>query len=184
MAAKIDIVNSALVLLGQDVLTSLSADNRKARICAQRIDKAIRAVLRAYPWNCAIKRGSLAALSSTPAYGYTYEYQLPTDCLRVLEIQDDPEFKIEGRKILTDASAPLRYAYLCEADPSEFDSLVEEAVAARLAADIAYPLANDKTLGQAMYALYKDKLLEAQSIDAQEGTAPTYEYEGWIEARL
>ena len=184
MAAKIDIVNSALVMLGQDVLTSLSDDSRKARICSQRIDKVLRAVLRAYPWNCAVKRTNLAALTSTPAYGYTYEYQLPTDCLRVLEVQDGPEFRIEGRKILTDASAPLYIAYLAEVDVSEYDPLLEDAAAARLAADVAYPLTNDKGLADRMYALYQAKLSEAQGIDAQEGTPVTYQFEGWIESRL
>jgi hypothetical protein len=87
----VSLCNTALDLLGSDTITSLADDSKPARLCARNIGRVRDAVLRAYPWNCAIARASLAALAGAPAWGFAAHYQLPEGpdpayCLRVLEI--------------------------------------------------------------------------------------------------
>ena len=48
--------------------------------------------------------------------------------------------------------------------------LLVEAIAARLAADISYNLANSTSLTPTMWQLYESKLSEARFVDATEGT--------------
>ena len=135
------------------------------------------AVLRAHPWNFAITRATLAQLSTTPAYEYAYQYSLPTDpyCLRVLSMEyQDYVFKIEhlagtGRVLLSDEST-AKILYIAKiTDTAQFDSLFVDALTAKLAADLSYPVTNSTSLQLQMHKLYELKLSEARSIDGQEG---------------
>jgi hypothetical protein len=95
---------------------------------------------------------------------------LPSDCLRVLTIQNyDSNYKIEGRKILTnDTSVKLVYVARIT-DPNEMDVLLRETISAALASDIAYAVTANATLQQRMAEKYQLKLSEARHADAGEG---------------
>ena len=43
-------------------------------------------MLRAHPWNCAIKRVILSPDVEMPAFGYTYQFTLPADWIRTLSV--------------------------------------------------------------------------------------------------
>tara|TARA_R100000700_G_scaffold40105_1_gene54760 strand:+ start:3001 stop:3591 length:591 start_codon:yes stop_codon:yes gene_type:complete len=173
MASDVDICNSALNMIGASNIISLTEDSRAARVCNQRYEFVRDAVFRAHPWNCLINRVEVAADATAPAFEFEYAHTLPTDpyCLRVLRPQDpDSVFKIEGRKLLAN-STPFKFIYIARVtDPNEYDQLLIEALAARLAADISYALVNSATLTQSLFAIYDAKLSEARFVDATEGT--------------
>ena len=186
----VSICNRALDTLGADPITSLEDTSKAGRLCSRNYVISRDAVLRAYPWNCAMARASLAALTETPAFGFAYYYQLPTDFLRLWRLQDDDEgvvkWRIEGRRIATDQAAPLLivYAQVVE-DPAQFDALLVDALAARLAADIAYSLVGSQQAQAAAWDVYRAKLTEARQIDAQEqGVPDEFSAPDWIESRL
>jgi|TARA_R110000744_G_C19177061_1_gene542318 hypothetical protein len=173
MASDVDICNSALNMLGASNIVSLTEDSRAGRLCNQRYEFVRDAVMRAHPWNCLITRASIAADAEAPAFEFTYAHTLPVSpyCLRVLRPQDpNTIFKIEGRKILANAT-PFAFIYVARVtDPNEYDQLLVETIAARMAADISYALVNSNVLTQTMFALYEQKLSEARFVDATEGT--------------
>jgi hypothetical protein len=173
MASDVDICNSALNAIGASNIISLTEDSRAARVCNQRYEFVRDSVFRAHPWNCLISRVEVAADSTAPAFEFEYAHTLPTDpyCLRVLRPQDpDSVFKIEGRKLLANTT-PFKFIYISRVtDPNQYDQLLIEALAARLAADISYALVNSATLTQSLYAIYESKLSEARFVDATEGT--------------
>lgn len=173
MTSIVDICNSALNMIGATNIIALNEDSKSARVCNQRFANVRDAVMRAHPWNCIVTRASLAADTETPAFTFAYQYTLPTDpyCLRVLHLDyHDLEYKVEGRKIMTDESE-LNLVYLARVeDPNEYDMLLVEAMAARLAADISFNLANSSSLTPVMWDLYTKKLSEARFVDASEGT--------------
>ena len=173
MASDVDICNSALNMIGASNIISLTEDSRAARVCNQRYEFVRDAVFRAHPWNCLISRVEVAADATAPAFEFEYAHTLPTDpyCLRVLRPQDpDSVFKIEGRKLLAN-STPFKFIYISRVtDPNEYDQLLIEALAARLAADVSYALVNSATLTQSLFAIYDAKLSEARFVDATEGT--------------
>ena len=177
MATEVSICSNALRKLGDDPITSLTDDTERARLCNALYEPTRDGVLRAHPWNFAITRASLTRLSSTPAYGFSYQYALPTDpyCLRVLEMEyQDYIFKIEnlateGRVLLTDEGT-AKILYIAKiTDTAQFDSLFVDALTAKLAADLAYPVTNSTSLQLQMHKLYELKLSEARSVDGQEG---------------
>ena len=186
MDAQTQIVNKALILIGAQRILSMADAGNEAQTAAELWDSVRDAVMRAYPWNCCVRQATLAALSSTPAFGYSYQYQLPQDplCLRVLGMQyHDSIFRIQGRYLLTDESTCSITYIARETDITIWDPLLKEAVAARLASELAYPLSNSATLAKTRWDLYREILAEARSIDAQEGTPEQYEVTAWLDAR-
>ena len=201
MASTVDIANFALNNLGASNITSLDENSKAARVVNQRYESVRDAVFRAHPWNCLINRASLAQETSTPAFGYTYQYALPTDpfCLRVLEFsngslsypQDNitnntggPVFVIEGRKLLTDeGSAQIKYIGRIT-DTQLYDASLTEALAARLAAEICYAITGSTSMVQIQTSLYEAKVNEARFNDATEGATQRLEASDFIESRF
>lgn len=111
MASEVEICNSALIKLGDDTITSLTDDSKRARLCNAQFARLRDEVLRAHPWNFAIRRASLAKLSQAPAFEFAAAFRLPEDpyCLRVLLLFDGSapqgisrhRWKIEGRTLPT-----------------------------------------------------------------------------------
>jgi hypothetical protein len=170
MASVVEICNSALNQLGASTILSLTENSKNGRLCNARYETVKDSVLRAHPWNAAIKRQALAADTATPAWGFAKQYTLPSDCLRVLTIQNyQSNYKIEGRKILTnDDNVKLVYVARIT-DPNEMDVLLRETISAALASDIAYAVTANATLQQRMAEKYQLKLSEARHADASEG---------------
>ena len=172
MSSQVDICNGALNQLGASTIISLSDDSKNARMLNQRYDMVRDRVFREHPWNCLLKRVSIAADATAPAYEYSYAYTLPADCLRVLqtfEMRDDVDFKVEGRKILTDALT-MKILYVAKiTDTTQYDTSLVETLTAALAADIAYGITGSTTMIQIMEERYKEKLKDARFADATEG---------------
>ncbi|MDZ4737687.1 MAG: hypothetical protein SGJ07_15195 [Rhodospirillaceae bacterium] len=193
--SDVSICNRALDMLGADPVMSFDDDNQSGRLCKRNYAAIRDAVLRAYPWNPAVRRAALPALSVAPAWGFAYQYSLPEGpeppgCLRVLAIEGETEgasspYRIEGRRILSDDGPPLRLLYIGQiTDPNEFGPLLADAIAARLAAELAYPLTASTALSQVLTETYRDKLVEARAIDAQEGTPGRIVTHDWVESRI
>ena len=170
MASVVDICNGALNQLGATTILTLTEDSKNARLCNARYTQIRDSVFRSHPWNCLQKRLQLAADSDAPAWGFTKQYTIPADCLRVLTILDyDADYKIEGRKILTDNST-MKILYISRiTDPNEYDELLRETLSAALAADIAYAVTSSNPTATNMYNLFQSKLKEARFVDSTEG---------------
>lgn len=169
--SEVDICNSALNLIGASTILSLQEDSKVGRICNQRYPHVRDSVFRSHPWNCLIKRTALPQDTQAPEWEFAYAYSLPSDCLRILKLEySDTVYKIEGRKIVTDENAPLKIQYVAQiTDPMQYDQLLVEAIASRLASDIAYPIIGSNTLSAQMFDVYMLKLSEARFVDATEG---------------
>ena len=170
MASVVDICNGALNQLGASTILTLTEDSKNARLCNARYTQIRDSVFRSHPWNCLQKRVQLAADTDTPAWGFTKQYTLPSDCLRVLSILDyDSDYKIEGRKILTDNST-MKILYISRVeDPNEYDELLRETLSAALAADIAYAVTSSNPTATNMFNLFQSKLKDARFVDSTEG---------------
>ena len=170
MASVIQICNSALNQLGAGSITALTENSKNARLCNERYETVRDAVYRSHPWNCLIKRVQLAQDSDTPAWGFSYQYTLPSDCLRVLQIKDyDADYKIEGRKLLINVSEVYLLYSAQITDVNELDVLLRETISAGIASDIAYAITSNLQVAKLMAEKYQAKLSEARHTDASEG---------------
>jgi hypothetical protein len=201
MASQVDIANYALNLLGASNISSFDENSKAGRLVNQFYEGTRDSVFRSHPWNCLIRRAELAQETDTPAFGYAYQYALPTNpyCLRVLEFsngtlsypQDNmtsnsggPVFAIEGRKLLTDEGT-VKIKYVAKiTDPQEYDVSLTQVIAARLAANIGYAITGSNSIVQMMYAKYDEEIKEARLNDATEGAPQRLEASDFIESRL
>ena len=127
MASVVQICNSALNQLGASSITALTENSKNARICNERYETVRDAVYRSHPWNCLVKRVQLAQDSDTPAWGFTYQYTLPSDCLRVLQIKDySSDYKIEGRKLLIGESEVYLIYLAMESDVNQLNIMFHQ----------------------------------------------------------
>lgn len=186
----VKICNTALSLIGKDIITDLTESSEGARYCNLFYEMARDEVLRAHAWGCAKHRMMLALSADyTPPSDYAYAYALPSNpyCLRVLHLgdaTDDLDYRVEGRYLLTNVSEAVITYIKRVTDPNELDVLCVGAIAARLAVDLALPLTGSRAMAESMWMLYEKKLGEARMIDNREGIRSTVSHElSWDEVR-
>ncbi len=192
MASIVDICNSALNLLGASTISALTEDSKNARLCNQRFEPVRNRVFRSHNWNCLITRIQLAQDSTGPVVEYTYGYTLPTDCLRVLKIHNGTtdsiasnlDYKVEGRKIVTNEGTIYLVYIALDTDPNTYDSYLAESISHQLAADLCYAITNNSTLANNYMARADERLREARFIDSTENALDTIESGEFTDARL
>lgn len=183
MASVIDICNGALRRLGQPPIASLDDPVETARAAKDRYPVIRDALLQAHPWNFAIRRAALAA-DAAPGGDGRAAFVLPADCLAVLSV-GAARWAVEGRRVLADAAPPLSLAYAARVtDPALYPPLFLEALSSRLAADLAEPLTQSGTMGEAKMREHRLILSEARSRDAQESGPVFAPATGWSAARM
>lgn len=190
--SETDICNMALMKVGaKPPIVRRGEDSDNARLCNRFFDVVRDAVLRSHPWNCAIHRTTITALSDTPDSDWTHQFQLPVNpwCLRILqvgEIADQPlDWRVEGRRLLCDESS-VKIVYVKRiTDTNEFDALLLDAFVLKLAIKIAMPLAQKAELvTELVRELEEISLPEARSIDAQESAVRGFVAETWTGSRF
>jgi len=170
MASVVQICNGALNQLGASTILTLTEDSKNARLCNARYENVRDSVFRHHPWNCLLTRIQIAADTATPAWGFTSQFTLPADCLRLIRLFDyESDYVVEGRKILSN-STTMKILYISRVtDPNEYDESLREVLSSALAADIAYAVTSSNPVAQQMYQLYQEKLKDARFIDSTEG---------------
>ncbi len=184
--ADIDIINSALVKLGEQPLVAVSDPSVPGRLANRTYADLRDALLVEFPWNFAIKRASLAADPTTPEWGFNFSYNFPSDLLRLVSInnESDMEWANEGRAILTDIEAPLEIKYVANVPTEKMDATFRDALAARLAMEWAEPLSQTTSVGQQMATLYRNKLGVARTADGQQDRIQRIDAPDFINARF
>lgn len=204
MATVIDWANRALDKVGEKPITSFADGTKPANLMLRMFDIVRDAELRKRRWSFSIKRKQLAADSTAPLFGYGLAYTLPTDCLRVLSIAsidigpdlsdyhaagDSALYRIEGRKILygnVGASAtalPLRYIAQID-DSTLWDPCFGEALACKLAMEVAEPLTGSTDKRQVARAEYSDAIASATRANALELPSQVVSDDTWVMARV
>lgn len=199
MAGQVEICNRALTKVGDDRIISIDDDTERARVLKAVWATVRDSEIRARNWNFAMKRASLAALSSTPDWGFDNEYQLPSDCLRVVQVNDhfmsvslsdyrvdqETPFQIEGKKILTDIAAPLKIRYLRRVESTaELDDSFVDVFVCRLAAEVCEKLSQNTAKKESIISEYRMAVSAAVHADAIENPPDQRPDDSWIMARL
>ena len=182
MATKTSIANQALGWLGANLITAFTDDSREAQLITANYPDIRDAVLEEREWTFASARRSLLPSVTAPLYGYAYKFTIPGDVLRILEVRNDKrargknglDWRLEGDFILADSdSLDIRYIYRND-EPASYSPGFVQALAARLAADLAIPIAESRALQQDMFGLYQAKLKSAAALDGMQGKAQSF----------
>lgn len=195
MASQTGIANYAGLKVGAEaVLSSLDENTKLARSVLAAWDMVLDATLADHPWNFAIGRAVLPSLVDAPEYGYTRQFQRPSDMVRLVEVNgvhvwglapgSDAPYQLEGDRILTDMGAPLRIRYVRRVtDTVAFSPGFVEALACRLAMEIALPMTESATTRQLMEAAYATAIGTAKGVDGRENPPELPAEDDWILSR-
>lgn len=190
--SQVQIVNLALTKLGQNRVINITDDTETARTMNSLWDVARDTVFADHPWKFAIKRAELPALTSVPAFGWTKQYTIPEESLRIVQVADDwvfyqptvESFAIEDGKILTDMTAPLPVRYVRRLENTGlWPVLFARVVALQLAVDACERLTNSNTKLQAVAADYSEAVRAAKRQNAIERPPQAVVYSDWLNAR-
>jgi hypothetical protein len=190
MASAVEICNRALQKLGARRITTLTEDSVNARACNTAYDPVRLAELRAHPWAFAIKLASLAADSTAPAFGKSNAFQLPSDYVRLVppypeDNYNSNDWEIQGLKIYTNDSAPLNIRYVADiTDANTMDPLFREALAAKLAEELAEELTQSNPKKEKATRGYEEAIAQARRANAIVSIAQMPPDDPYITVRL
>lgn len=173
-ASRVSVINTARFRLGLSTrITSASEDPAADDL----IDNVRDWVLRQHPWNSCKKRRELVALSAAPEFGYTYQYPLPDDYIRMVYVyeQDKAFWEIEetddGNVLLTDsATAKIVYVHRQD-DYSRMPADLVEAISAKLALQLAATKSGMTNREASMEKWYMRSIATAKAMDSQDSAA-------------
>jgi hypothetical protein len=156
MVSETSICNQALSWLGQGRIESLQEPSRSAEFCADNYPFIRDSVLEDGYWSFAVGR-VVSTVADQPAWdSELYLHPIPLDWVSVEKVVDTSKceisWEVEGRDVL----APLTTVWMRGTrritDTGKFSPLFVQAVAARLAVDLAIPIAGSSKLQADMWS--------------------------------
>lgn len=199
MTSEVDVCNRALQKLGAKRIVSLTEDSPNARDCNAVYSTLRRSELRKNVWNFARKRATLAPDATAPAFGFSQQFTLPADFLRLTQNnkgdvagtgrrtsfgQPTVDYQIEGKKLLTNEGTVVRLLYVADiSDPNLFDPLFVEALASKIAEELAEKITQSNTKRQLATQAYKDAVAEAKRANAIENQPVIPAEDTWVSER-
>ncbi len=198
-ASNVAIANLALTKLGDLRILNLTDNTKPAREVNAVFDMTRDYLQRRFSWRFCIKRANLAADTTVPLWDWAYQYPLPTDCMRILQVGQwyptpdlsdlistgGQEYVVEGKYILSNQAGPLKLRYLSRVtDPVQFDAAFDMAFSAYLAYILAEPLTASAEQKQMAYNDYRNSIKDAVIANAIENPPESLADQTWILARL
>lgn len=168
---KLTIINVAQMKCGLPLSAALNDCDWNAALV---FDNCTHEVLRSFCWGFA-QEFRVLALSGKPEFGFEKEYNLPVDCVRVVDVHGCNDLRSpKGRytlkgKVLRTQLMPCYLRYVtntvpCEDWPPDFT----DAVASRIAMEIAPLSAQSMQLVPMLTQKYLTSLANAQATDGRE----------------
>ncbi len=197
--SEVAICNQALGWIGGELIISLDDDSSEAKLCKANYALLRDAVQQEREWTFCVKRIEPSALQDEPLYGFDKAWQIPPNVLRVLQVSrmDDSvtsgsisnqgirsssrggtgigretriEWLREGETIVGNNAARIVARVLVRiTDTTKFSAAFTQALAARLAMDLAIPLTNSRKLQDSMATMYGEKMALAAASDGLQG---------------
>ena len=182
--SEIDIINRALSKIGDRRISSRTENTNRARIMDGLYEGVRDELLRECPWNFAVKRTSLSAVTPAPIYEWTTSFDVPSDLLYMVSTESNSAYRLEGNQILSNQTNSLRITYIRRVtDTTEFDTGFAEALAAKLAYEAAPNITADTELQDALFRDFNLTLIRSKKTDGQEDAPREWADDDWELAR-
>jgi hypothetical protein len=201
MTERVDIVNQALSWLGEELVTSLEDDSDEAHIMSVNYVPARDATLEAHDWSFAIMRFIPPLNATPPVYGAGMAFDIPTNILRVISV-DDPktannigsytptintkeqlDWVFENRQIICNQEVIHCRGIRRIEQEGLFSPNFVQAFAAKLAFLTALSLTSSAEIQGNMMALYESFILIAKSRDGLQGRSKRFRSRTLLKSR-
>lgn len=150
--------------------------------------------MRAHRWNFAEEAAVLTALADAPAFGYAYQYQLPANFLRLLEVNgveagmaDPVAWRVRGERLLLNAREAKILYTKDTTNTALYDPLFVTALSYKLAAALALAITNSSGDRNNLLGLFEASMRDAGWVDAVENkprVIPPWQGSSAVMARL
>lgn len=183
--SEASICNKALTFLGANRISSLDEDSLEAKLCKEHYADVRDDLLRSHPWKFALARVELAKIATAPAFGWDCQFQLPNDCLRVVELdgQEADNWTVEGTTLLTNVTvAKIKYIKRVTVTV-QFDSVFTTVLALDLGILLSYALTTSQGIRSDLVSLREAKIKEARTFSAQESVGDRVYADEWLNYR-
>lgn len=173
---QLELVNMALARCGAEPIISLTDTSKRALQVVLHMESVLRDLLNETPWSFAINRVAISQ-AGEPAYRYAAQYLLPVDHIRILEIENVPEYRIEGGNILCDTLEEIKIKYVFyQPDTTKWTASFQKVYVLKLAEAISYVLVQSTPLQQTIAQEAERYLRKARSYNSQEVGMPDSRY--------
>lgn len=188
MMDEVSICNLALGWLGVNPITGLTDRSTQASLCRANYPILRDAVLEERMWTFATQRKEYTTEDMAP--GGFYTHRILHEWLGVYRVfksnvnyEQRIEWRREGDQIISRYPNIIVWGLRRVTNTGEFSTLFTQALAARIAADLAMALTENAQLQADMWSLYREKLDAAAARDGMQGTNDKIEQSQLVNVR-
>ena len=192
MISEVSICNQALGYLGANPITSFADQSTTAELCRNNYPYIRDAVLEERMWTFATARAT-STVADLDLWGQMYAHKIPLNWISVFRCYRDVNniecpiksagWRREGQSVLSREATVYLWGIKRITNTGQFSPMFVQALAARMAAELAIPLSENAQLQGAMWQLYGTKLAEAATRDGQQGSNEQVQSNQYINAR-
>ena len=169
MATDIEIASNALLLIGDEPISSFTEPGAGATAAANLYADTYLYVLSEHPWTFALKEQKLNLLSQTPdpLTMYSYAWQLPTDIVRLWSIFPWSQYDLIGDKLYSNINTDLLARYVFKQEETMLPGHFVKALEYKLASEFAVTVTESMSMSETMLGKYQQAVARAKNIDSQ-----------------
>lgn len=169
MASKIDLISSALVLIGDTPINTLTGNSRAQQVAAALYDKTVQSELSKHRWGFARRKAQLSLLVDVPiGNDWAHAYQLPTDLVALIKLNPRVGYEIYGDKVYTNLSQALYCDYIADVSETEWPDYFAEMIEYALARKFAPSIRDSSTSADRMAQEYSNASRMARYTDSMQ----------------
>lgn len=168
MPSSIDIASNALLLIGDNPISSFDDPGAGPQVAAGLYPETKKRLLSEHPWSFALKQQRLNRLSQVPdkLTGFSHAFQLPTDLIRIWSMQSHSNYILVGN-LLYSNETELLATYIFDVDEVNLPPHFVKSLEYALASDFAISVTEDNTLSGLFAQKAMNATNQAMAIDSQ-----------------
>ena len=164
--SKVQLVSNALILLGAEPISSFTDGTTESKVAANLYETSYLSMLSSHNWNFATKKVKLARLAEAPLNEYQYQFQLPTDMVKLITTIPASTYRVLGDKLYSDSSE-IEIDYIWKITEDQFPSYFVKAFEFYLAVQFAVPITEDLNKQEMMQRHFERESRNARYSDSQ-----------------
>lgn len=155
-------------MVGANEINSFSDNTFEAKLANSVYTETKETLLQYYPWRFSLKQTDLGgALVAPPEFKWNYQYQLPSDCLRIIQLEREQDYELYSRQIYTNAT-PCKIIYQRNVSETEMPSYFIRSLQFHLARIFAMSLQEDPNKWTIFDRAADKETARARQLDAQQ----------------
>jgi len=184
MANRTEIINMAILLIGELPISDPEEDNKASNAADVWFQQCLESALTEHDWTFARKRATLSPSTEAPVFGYSTKFPVPADYNHIVieETDEEIDFREELGHLHYDAET-MDIIYISNSVELELlKPKFVDAFAELLASKIIYVMTASDKLMIAREQLYEKRLQKAKGFDGA-GIGLVEERDSWDEDR-